>query len=105
MPVHVSGVPCGGAANLGLAVSWSDSQFVMIVAERGLVACGVIDKAVMERAGAAIAIARGTPERPLKTVEDLLSARIVEVTARAAAYGIAPGITGADALRILSGNT
>lgn len=102
MPINVSGVPCKGAANLGLAVSWSDSQFVMIVAERGLVSCGVVDKAVMERAGAAIAIARGTPEHPLKTVEDLLCARIADVTAKAAEYGIVAGMTGAEALRILS---
>ena len=87
---------------VGLEVSWTGSQFVMIIAEKGVVACGVIDKGVMERAGAAIAIARGTPEKQLVTVDDLLSAKIQEVTKKAAGYGVTVGMSGREALDILS---
>jgi len=87
---------------VGLEVKWVDSQFVMIIAETGVVACGVIDKDVMERAGAAIAIARGTPQKQLVTVDDLLSAKIQDVTEKAAGYGVANGMTGREALDILS---
>jgi len=103
MAVNVVPVASKNAACLGLMVSWEGCQFVMIVADKGLVSCGVIDNAVMERFSAAIAIARGTPEKPLRTVDDLLSARIADVTTKAAEYGVAVGMTGEEALSLLSG--
>ncbi|MBN1881651.1 MAG: DUF1805 domain-containing protein [Deltaproteobacteria bacterium] len=87
---------------VGLEVSWTDSQFVMIIAEKGVVACGVVDKNVMERAGAAVAIARGTPQKQLVTTDDLLSAKIQDVTEKAAGYGVTIGMSGREALDILS---
>ena len=87
---------------IGLEVSWKDSQFVMIIADGGVVACGVVDKDVMERVGAAIAIARGTPEKQLVTTGDLLSAKIQDVTKKAYDYGVRIGMTGQQALFILS---
>ncbi len=87
----------------GLQVSWQGGQFVMIVTEKGLVSCGVIDKEVMDRFGAAVAIARGTPQKPLVTVEDLLGARIADVTREAESQGVKVGMSGKEALEKLSG--
>ena len=98
MPVHTSPLHHAGVAAESLEVSWDGGQFVLIIAPKGLVACGVVDPAVMNRFGAAVAVARGTPERPLVTASDLLAARIAEVTDAAAKLGIAAGMTGADAL-------
>jgi len=99
MEIKTVPVQAGGKTAQGLMVSWDGGQFVMIVAEKGLVSCGVIDKAVMERFDAAVAIARGTPEKPLKTVEDLLAARIADVTKKAASsFGVGAGMTGQEAL-------
>lgn len=98
MPTNVRSLEHGGVVAESLEVSWEGGQFVIIVAPKGLVACGVIDPAVMNRFGAAIAIARGTPEAPLVTSDDLLGARIAEVTDAADRLGIAPGMTGAEAL-------
>jgi uncharacterized protein YunC (DUF1805 family) len=103
MAVKVTPVLAGNTPAMGLEVDWDDSQYVMIVTAKGLVSCGVVDMAVMGRAGAAIAVSRGTAEHPLVTVNDLLHARIMEVTEKAAAYGIAPGMTGHEALVLLSG--
>lgn len=85
-----------------LQVSWQGGQFVMIVTEKGLVSCGVIDKEVMDRFGAAVAIARGTPQKPLVTVEDLLDARIADVTREAESRGVKVGMNGKEALEKLS---
>ncbi len=95
-------VGSGGAAATGLQAAWEGGQFVIIVAPRGLVACGIVDPAVSEKFGFAVAIARGTPERPLVTPEDLLDARIAEVTPAAARRGVAAGMTGREALALLS---
>ena len=101
MPIHVRTLQQSGVSAESLEVSWEGGQFVLIIAPKGLVACGVVDPAVMNRFGAAVAVARGTPERPLVTADDLLAARIAEVTDSAAALGIAPGMTGAAALERL----
>jgi uncharacterized protein YunC (DUF1805 family) len=102
MPIKTSPIERAGARGEALEVAWQGGQFVLIIAAKGLVACGVIDPVVMNRFGAAIAIARGTPERPLVTADDLLAARIAEVTDAAAARGIAPGMSGAEALKLLN---
>lgn len=85
-----------------IEASWEGGQFVLIVAPKGLLACGVVDPVVMNRFGSAVAVARGTPEHPLVTADDLLSARIVEVTTAANTLGIHPGMTGLAALKLLS---
>lgn len=103
MPIHIEPLDQNTDGTRGLEVSWEGCQFVMVVARKGLVSCGVIDREVMERFGAAIAIARGTPEKPLVTTEDLLSARIAEVTDEAARLGVSVGMTGREALGQLEG--
>lgn len=102
MAITITTVATPTGAAQGLAVGWEGCQFVMIVASKGLVSCGIVDRAVMERFGAAIAIARGTPEKPLVTPDDLLSATIQEVTERALAMGVEVGMTGQEALTKLS---
>lgn len=102
MPVNVRSILAKYTPALGLEVAWSDSQFVLVVTDKGLVACWVVDKEVMERASAAIAIARGTREHPLVTVEDLMNAKIADVTSKAAAYGVQTGMSGCEALDTLS---
>jgi len=101
--IKTTPVTSNGKACQGLEVTWEGGQFVMIVAEKGLISCGVIDKQVMERFDAAIAIARGTPEKPLVTTEDLLAAKIADVTQKAAAMGVEVGMQGEAALEIISG--
>lgn len=101
MPVRVVPVEQSGVSAESLEVAWEGGQFVLVVARQGLLACGVVDPVVMNRFGAAVAVARGTPEKPLVTAEDLLAARIAEVTDAAAARGIAPGMSGAEALQRL----
>ena len=101
MPVTVVPVDSHPGA-LGLQVSWEGGQFVMVVARNGLVSCGIVDMAVMEKFGAAIALTRGTPEKPLRTAEDLMRALILEVTPAAAARGVTKGMSGKEALEILS---
>jgi uncharacterized protein YunC (DUF1805 family) len=100
--VKVVPVETKGAPALGIEASWLDSQFVMIILNKGLVACGVIDMVVMERAGTAIAVIRGTPEKSLIVVDDLLSAKIQEVTEKADSLGVKVGMTGREAMDILS---
>jgi uncharacterized protein YunC (DUF1805 family) len=98
MSIRTQPIETAGIVAESLEVSWDGGQFVLIVAPKGLVACGVIDPRVMNGFGAKIAVARGTPQHPLVTSNDLLQARIAEVTDAAAEVGITVGMTGAEAL-------
>ncbi|HNW27082.1 MAG TPA: DUF1805 domain-containing protein [Spirochaetota bacterium] len=102
MPINITSVPAGAGAASGLAVGWDGGQIVIIAAKKGLVACGIVDMAVAEKFGFAVAIARGTPEKPLVTADDLLEASIAEVSAKGAEYGILKGMSGREALEKLS---
>jgi uncharacterized protein YunC (DUF1805 family) len=86
---------------LGSSFRWPGGQYCALHTDRGIIGCGLYDIAVANRFAMAIAIARGTPGHPLCEPEDLLTARIVEVSEAAAQHGIRPGVTGAEALQLL----
>ena len=103
MPISVEGVGSGGEPAQGLSVTWDDGQFVVIVCPKGLVACAAIDIEVMDEFDIACAIAHGSPENPLVVPEDLMGAKISGVSKKASLMGIEEGMTGKQALDIMSG--
>jgi uncharacterized protein YunC (DUF1805 family) len=93
----------GNGVALGSSQKWVGGQFCSILTVRGFVGCGIYDVKTAERFGQAVAIARGTPQRPLCEPEDLLEARIVELTPQAAALGVVAGMTGREAVERMLG--
>ena len=85
----------------GVEISWDNGQCVLIVAKKGLVACGAIDLKVMDEFDFAVAISKGTPEKSLVTTEDLLDAKIIGATSEAQNLGIIEGMSGREALEKL----
>jgi uncharacterized protein YunC (DUF1805 family) len=70
-----------------------------------MVGCGIFDVEVAGEFGMAVAIAKGTPTKPLVEPEDLFGAKIVAVSEPAKELGIVPGMTGSEALaKLLEGN-
>jgi uncharacterized protein YunC (DUF1805 family) len=98
MSISITPVNGNKSAANGLSVTWDGGQFVMIIADKGLVACGIVDFEVALKFNFAIAIAHGSPEKPLVTAEDLLEAKVTEVTEKARELGVKPGMTGREAL-------
>ena len=103
MPISIEGVRTKGAPAQGLSVQWDDGQFVVIVAQKGVVGCAAIDVSVLEEFDMTVATAHGTPENPLVTADDLLEARISKLTKKAREMGIAEGMSGREALDIMAG--
>ena len=68
---------------------------LVISGKRGCLTCGYLSMDSFERNGDAAAIVRG-----VDTYEDMLVAEIQQVSQRAAALGVRPGMTGEQALRI-----
>ena len=86
---------------VGLSNRWRQGQYCVILTEAGLVGCGIYDVKTAAEFGQAIAIARGTPQKPLVNPEDLLDARIVDATPQARELGIQIGMAGREAVELL----
>lgn len=86
---------------IGISNRWERGQYCSILTKAGIVGCGIYDLKTAAEFGQAIAIARGTPAKPLVEPEDLFEAKIVDATPQAKALGIAPGMTGREAVEIM----
>jgi uncharacterized protein YunC (DUF1805 family) len=86
---------------VGLSIRWREGQYCTILTEAGMVGCGMYDVEIAAEFHKPLAIARSTPEHPLSTPEDLLDARITELTPQAKALGIDVGMTGREAVELL----
>jgi len=86
---------------IGASYAWEGGQYCAIHTGRGVVGCGIYDIGVADEFGMAFALAKGTPEHPLRTPQDLYDARIVKVSQAAARMGIRVGMKGMEALALL----
>src|SRR5438046_10364474 len=90
---------------LGISNRWAGGQYCSILTPAGIVGCGIYDLKTPAEFDQAIAIAKGTPAKPLTEPEDLFEAKIVGVTPKAASFGIRIGHTGREAVELmLQGN-
>ncbi|MBI3837546.1 MAG: YunC family protein [Planctomycetia bacterium] len=87
----------GGQA-IGTSYQWPGGQYCAIHTSKGLVGCGIYDIRAANEFSLAVAIARGTPAKPLRDPEDLFNAKILEVSQAAEKLGISPGMTGKEAV-------
>lgn len=90
---------------LGCSYQWPEGQYCAIHTDRGILGCAIYDCQIASHFKMAVAICRGTPERPLREPEDLLAAKIAEVSQAAADLGIQPGMSGRDALKCFFENS
>ena len=86
---------------IGFSHRWHKGQYCSILTEAGIVGCGIYALDTPAEFGQAIAIAKGTPDKPLCEPEDLYDAKIVGCTPQAEAYGIELGMTGRQAVELM----
>ncbi len=98
---RILSTPHGSA--IGASFRWSGGQYCAIHTSRGMVGCGIYDISCADEFGMAFALAKGTPEHPLREPEDLYEARIVLVSKAARKLSISEGMTGMEALACLLG--
>jgi len=81
----------------GILVRLRNANLVMIVAEKGFVACGYLNIETAEKLGDALALVTG-----VKTFDDVLEAEVIKASSKAREFGVTEGMTGKEALEILS---
>ena len=86
---------------LGMSNLWDGGQYCSILTSVGIVGCGIYSISTPAEFGQAIAIAKGTPEKPLTYPEDLFDAKIVDCTPRAEELGISVGMSGREAVELM----
>ena len=85
-----------GKTVIGYEISLPRANLVLAKAEKGFVCCGYLDLNTAEKLGEAACVVRG-----VKTVEDLLKAKVAGITSGAEALGIKIGMTGQEALELM----
>ena len=72
------------------------ANLVLVAAEKGFICCGYLDLATAEKLCDAACLVRG-----VKTIEDLLQAKVVGFTSFAEKLGIKKDMTGRETLEFL----
>ena len=86
---------------LGVSTRWGRGQYCSILTPVGIVGCGIYDLKTPAEFDQAIAVAKGTPDKPLVEPEDLYESAIVGVTPQAEEMGINVGMTGREAVELM----
>ncbi|MBU4266199.1 MAG: DUF1805 domain-containing protein [Candidatus Altiarchaeales archaeon] len=81
----------------GILIRLKNANLVMIVAEKGFVGCGYFNVEAADKKEDAMAIVTD-----VKTLDDVLNAQITKVSSKAREFGVTEGMTGKEALNLLS---
>lgn len=80
----------------GYEINLTHANLVLVAAKKGFLCCGYLDLNSAEKLSDAAGVVRG-----VKTVEDLLKAKIVGLTPAAEGLGIKIGMSGQEALELM----
>lgn len=89
-------VICDGRKYLALQQDFGNLNLIVVKAKKGYIACSYIDKATAEKVGDVAAFVSG-----VKSVDDVLKAKIRETTTWAEEIGIREGMSVKKALELM----
>jgi len=87
-------IPVGAASADGFEIPLPGAPLLLARGAKGYVMCGYLDVAVADKFNQAAAVVRG-----VKNLDELLAKPVTDVSEAAAALGVAPGMTGLEALK------
>lgn len=85
-----------GAVLNGAAIATPNATLLVITGANGLLGCGYFSVATANKLNDALAVVRG-----VANFDDMLAAKVCEVSEAAAKLGIAVGMSGLDALKLM----
>jgi uncharacterized protein YunC (DUF1805 family) len=95
-------VPLKHSTGTGFVIPLGNVNLVGVVARNGMVGCGAIDVAALDKFGYAAARVRPTCGPSVTGIDDLMVAEVKEANEGARRLGIREGMTGKEALDLLS---
>ncbi len=94
--IQIEQIKVGDNLCLGLRVDIKPAPLLLIIGEKGVLACGFLNIEASEKLGMAAAVVTG-----VRTFEDVLNAEVKGLTTEAEKLGIKVGQRGIDALSYL----
>lgn len=85
-----------GQSFAGWLIPTGNANLLIIRGGRGMLACGYLKIETAEKLGDALAVVTG-----VKTFDDMLRAKVAQVSSAAARLGVEVGMSGRDALKKL----
>jgi len=85
----------------GFVIPLGPANLVFVKTDLGLVGCGAVDVAALEKFGYPAAKVRPVDGPSIRDVDDLLTGIIVMANGPASERGVVPGMTGKKALELL----
>jgi uncharacterized protein YunC (DUF1805 family) len=85
-----------GQSFAGWLIPTANANLLVIKGGRGMLACGYLKIETAEKLGDALAVVTG-----VKTFDDMLNAKVAQVSSAAARLGVEVGMSGRDALKKL----
>lgn len=95
-------VPLRNSVGEGFVIPLGPVKLVGVVAKNGMVGCGAVDVAALERFGYPAARVRPSSGQSISSIGDLLAGIVKEANDSARRLGVREGMTGKEALDILS---
>lgn len=95
-------VPLRNSVGEGFVIPLGPVNFVGVVARNGMVGCGAVDVAALDRFGYPAARVRPSTGPSIATIGDLLAGIVKEANSNAQGLGVREGMTGREALDHLS---
>lgn len=95
-------VPLRNSVGEGFVVPLGPVNLVGVVAKNGIVGCGAVDVAALDRFGYPAARVRPSTGSSIATIGDLLAGIVKEANSNAQGLGVREGMTGREALDLLS---
>ena len=86
----------------GYVIPVGPVSLVSVVARQGMVGCGAFDVAALNNFGYPAARVRPSSGNSVATIDDLLAGIVKEANTAAEALGVRAGMTGKEALDVLS---
>lgn len=91
--MQVTDIIVGGNKAKGIVVPLGNANMVIVVGPNGYVMCGYLSIEAADKFGDCAAVVAG-----VRTVDELLSGKVVKTSSAAYGKGVRPGMTGLEAL-------
>lgn len=100
--MHEEPVTLRHSAGSGFVIPLGPVNLVFVVARSGMVGCGAFDVAALGNFGYPAARVRPVRSASIRTLDDLLAGEIKDANEAAGQFGVAAGMSGREALDLLS---
>ncbi len=85
----------------GMSLKWDSFSLLVIGAPKGMLLCCIFDIDVINSFGKPAALVQSGPDKPIGTIENMLTLPLMKVNEQAALLGLRVGMSSRDALELL----